>query len=262
MHDLHEVFPETTPIFCLQNGVRNEEEAAHRFLHVYGVMVDLSATQLAPGQVVRTRSTLLSLGNYPLGCDELCQQVAEQLSSAGLEARLHESIMAVKWTKLVLNLNNATLAITSNYMQLALTVPAVSAFMAEVLEEGLHVLETAHIPLNDPDNPYHLADHIAELRAVEENPARINEAQSLPEELRTYPSTLIDLRRKRGQTEAGYLNGEIILLGEKHGVPTPYNSTLLSIVETMAVEGTAPGRYTIEELTELVEQERHKFYGN
>src|SRR5262245_40486128 len=41
VHALREVFPEETPIFCLQNGVRNEEVAAERFLHVYGAMAGL-----------------------------------------------------------------------------------------------------------------------------------------------------------------------------------------------------------------------------
>src|SRR5438270_6056836 len=35
---LREVFSEQTPVFCLQNGVRNEELAARRFLRVYGAM--------------------------------------------------------------------------------------------------------------------------------------------------------------------------------------------------------------------------------
>jgi 2-dehydropantoate 2-reductase len=68
------------------------------------------------------------------------------------------------------------------------------------------------------------------------------------------------LKRKRGETEAGYFNGEIILLGEKYGVPTPYNSTLLNVVETMAAEGTEPGLYTIEELMDQVEQRRLMIY--
>ena len=88
------------------------------------------------------------------------------------------------------------------------------------------------------------------------------EAENMPSELRTFPSTWTDLKLKRGETEAGYFNGEIILLGEKYGVPTPYNSTLLNIVETMAAEGTEPGLYTIEELVDQVEQRRLMIYNS
>jgi 2-dehydropantoate 2-reductase len=68
----------------------------------------------------------------------------------------------------------------------------------------------------------------------------------------------MDLKLKRGETEAGYFNGEIILLGEKYGVPIPYNSSLFIIVETMAAKGAPPGLYTIEELANLVEQRRQE----
>jgi 2-dehydropantoate 2-reductase len=95
---------------------------------------------------------------------------------------------------------------------------------------------------------------------VVEDPEKIHEAESLPEDLRTYPSTWMDLKLKRGDTEAGFFNGEVILLGEKYGVPTPYNSTLLNLVETMAMEGTDPGLYTLEELMDQVEQQRLKLY--
>ncbi|MFN7270389.1 MAG: ketopantoate reductase C-terminal domain-containing protein, partial [bacterium] len=61
-----------------------------------------------------------------------------------------------------------------------------------------------------------------------------------------------DLQEERGDTEAGFLNGEIILLGEKFGVPTPYNSTLLNVVEQLAVERARPGRFSIEQLSSLV----------
>jgi 2-dehydropantoate 2-reductase len=68
------------------------------------------------------------------------------------------------------------------------------------------------------------------------------------------------LQNRRGETEASYLNGEIILLGEKYGVPTPYNSVLLRVVEQMAAEKELPGKYTIEELEELVRQRRLELY--
>lgn len=260
VHQLRETFPEQTPIFCLQNSMRNEELAARRFLHVYGAMAGLCVTQLAPGVVAHTMSNTVSLGNYPLGCDEACAEVAERLARAGFEVTTHESIMAVKWSKLILNLNNATFAIIDQYLQLGLVTPEISDFMADVEEEGLHVLDVAGISVADPDNPIDFNQRLTELRGVEPEAEKLREAASIPVELRTYPSTWTDLQERRGETEAGYFNGEIMLLGEKHDVPTPYNSTLLNLVETMALEGQPPGRYTLEELINLVEQRRLMIY--
>src|SRR5262245_26762002 len=72
---LRETFPEETPVVCMQNGVRNEEVAAGRFLRVYGGMLGISATFLAPGVVAHTRGELLSIGNYPLGRDDTVAQI-------------------------------------------------------------------------------------------------------------------------------------------------------------------------------------------
>jgi 2-dehydropantoate 2-reductase len=251
---LRENFPEETPVVCMQNGVRNEETAAGRFLRVYGGMLGISATLLEPGIVAHTRGELLSIGNYPLGCDGAGVQIAALLEKGGFRATTHESIMAVKWTKLILNLNNATLAIIDKHLQLSLVTPAISNFMADVQEEGLRALDVAGISLEDRNNPYDLKKQLAELRGVVEDHEKICAEANSPVEFRTYPSTWMDLRLKRGETESGYFNGEIILLGEKYGFPTPYNSTLFNVVETMAAKRAQPGLYTIEELADVIKK--------
>jgi 2-dehydropantoate 2-reductase len=259
-HLLRETFSEEAPVICLQNAVRNEEYAAGRFKRVYGAMVGVSATLLGPGTVAWTMSHPISLGNYPLGCDDFARAVAAKLEQAGFRTTTNENIMAVKWTKLILNLNNATLSLVDSYVQLAQVLPDLSRFMAEVMAEGLHVLKAARISLDDPHNPFDLPAIIARQRNMTEDPAAIHAARELAPELCTYPSTWMDLKQRRGETEAGYLNGEIILLGEKYDVPTPYNTTLLNSVEMLAAERGAPGKYSLAELIGLVEQRRLMIY--
>ncbi|MEP7270928.1 MAG: ketopantoate reductase family protein [Acidobacteriota bacterium] len=260
VQELRDVFDEATPIVCLQNGVRNEEWAARRFLRVYGGMAGVSATLVEPGVVAQTLDLLIAIGNYPLGCDETGLAIARDFERAGFKTTTHERIMAVKWSKLVINLNNATLAIIDTWVQLARVTPAIANFMAAVIDEGVHVLETAGIPLEDANNPFRLTTQIAKLRELTDDPERTREAREMPFDLRTYPSTWVDLKQKRGESEASYFNGEIVLLGEKHGVRTPFNSTLLQTVEEMSAELIEPGRYTLSDLEELVEQRRMKSY--
>jgi 2-dehydropantoate 2-reductase len=54
-------------------------------------------------------------------------------------------------------------------------------------------------------------------------------------------STWQSLRRGTGAVEAEFLNGEIVELGRKHGVPTPVNSLLLETMVAMAAGGEEPG---------------------
>lgn len=259
IHELHEVFPQDTPLFCLQNGVRNETTAAERFLHVYGVMIAACVNYLDAGVVSHTLKQDLVIGNYPLGCDETATKVAQDLSQAGFNAVLSGHVMAAKWGKLVLNLTNALLAATGHHLQLAWNLPEVSLLMAEIQEEGLRVVEASGIPLNEGNSPldvYAMTRRSREVGESAPNEEGIRAAESLPETQRTYVSTWVDLQRQHGECEASYLNGEILLLGEKHNIPTPYNFALLDLVERMAAQHTPPGQYSIAEVRELIEQKK------
>ena len=60
------------------------------------------------------------------------------------------------------------------------------------------------------------------------------------------------LARGTGTVEADYLNGEIVLLGRLHGVPTPANETARRLVQRAARQRTAPGSMTPEEFLQAV----------
>ena len=60
----------------------------------------------------------------------------------------------------------------------------------------------------------------------------------------------LHLGRKAHETE--FLNGDIVALGEKLGIPTPYNSMVLELVNRMFAEGLMPGIYTPKELNDLI----------
>jgi len=55
------------------------------------------------------------------------------------------------------------------------------------------------------------------------------------------------LTRSTGSVETAYLNGEIVLLGRLHGVPTPVNELLQMIINEIARDGLPPGQLTTEQ---------------
>ncbi|HEX7475652.1 MAG TPA: 2-dehydropantoate 2-reductase, partial [Dehalococcoidales bacterium] len=61
------------PVFCLQNGIRNEEIAARYFQKIYGVMIRIGAEYLSAGEVTSRRDPpgWLIIGRYPQGSDEV-----------------------------------------------------------------------------------------------------------------------------------------------------------------------------------------------
>jgi 2-dehydropantoate 2-reductase len=158
----------------------------------------------------------------------------------------------MKWGKLVANLNNATHAITGYWLERGMAEVEMRALMLEVREEGLRVLEAAGIAVEPPagePSPIRIRRMTEKLK-LPPDPSR--NVPDLPEEQRTYASMWQDLVLGRPSSEADFLNGEIVALGRKLGIPTPYNSTLLEIVNRMFDNNLKPGIHTPAELRALI----------
>ncbi len=235
------------PIVCLQNGVRNEELAKEEFSQVIAALVNFNATFITPGRIQRTLWNVVGLGLYPQGINSLVENIAQDLQQAGFELHCREEIMRAKWGKLIANLNNATNAITNNSLQQALANDEHRLFMAEVMAEGVRVVEQVGIALDDGG----LFDVRAMINAFYQ-PSLAKQPLPVPAEEHSYPSTWQDLLLGRKRTEASFFNGEIIKLAQPLGLNTPYNSTLLNLIETMAAKGEKPGRYNLADLKAMV----------
>ncbi|OYT72143.1 MAG: 2-dehydropantoate 2-reductase [Chloracidobacterium sp. CP2_5A] len=244
--DLARYFPPPTPAFCLQNGVANEAVVAERFANVYPVLVLFNAVLPEPGRVALTIMDFLAVGRFPSGTDALTAQVAADFAAAGLPTREHPDAMAVKWGKLIGNLNNALLAVTDYYWQKAFADPDMLALMREVMDEGLRVLAAAGVSPADVTGRF-------DIRAqVEAFAAQRVEFANVPPEQRGYPSMWQDLRFRRPETEIAYLNGEIVRLGERHGVPTPINRALVAAIEESIRTGQGVGQFPLARLRERI----------
>ncbi|MBI4472536.1 MAG: hypothetical protein HY646_07695, partial [Acidobacteria bacterium] len=71
-----------------------------------------------------------------------------------------------------------------------------------------------------------------------------------------YPSTWQDVVLRRETTEVEHFNGEIVELGRKAGVPTPYNSALLEMMRELLQKGAMPGLFTMEDVLKRVEEKK------
>jgi 2-dehydropantoate 2-reductase len=71
---------------------------------------------------------------------------------------------------------------------------------------------------------------------------------TLPLGVRRGGSTWQSFVRGATTTEVDWLNGEIVLLGRQHGVPTPINRLLCDVTAWAAANGVAPRSMTTEEI--------------
>ncbi|MEE8290325.1 MAG: 2-dehydropantoate 2-reductase [Candidatus Tectomicrobia bacterium] len=233
------------PIFCAQNGVRNEETVARHFQQVNGVMVLISAKRLLPGEVVHTGNGPVGVGTFPRGLSQAAQDVAAALEQTDLPIYTTENITAAKWNKMLMNLNNATMGLTGMASQEARAHPETRLWLADVFEEGASVLNEVGIAYEGPPGMGAIEERIRELRNLDLKPEVPED-----EELKSRASLWQDLYHQRGEVEADYFNGEIVRLGQEHHIPTPYSRVLLELIKEMAAARELPGKYTIAQLRE------------
>lgn len=229
------VAPPATPVVCAQNGVENERRVLRRFEHTYAMAVVCAATQLQPGVVQAHFSPvagLLDLGRYPRGVDATARSLADVLSAAGFDAEARPDIMRWKYRKLLHNLGNAVEVLCGPAQR-------ASELAMRARAEGEVVLEAAGIEVASAQE-----DHDRRGQLV------FGEAGALsPTESGSWrgSSTWQSVVRGTG-VEADYLNGEIVLLGRLHGVPTPVNALLQQRTTELARSGEGPGRWAPEAL--------------
>jgi 2-dehydropantoate 2-reductase len=217
--------PRSLPVFCAQNSVANERMARERFLNVYGVFVWCPADYLTPGHVQvwsAPRSGMLHVGAYPSGTNALAEAVAAAFRGATFHAEAKADIMRWKYRKLLSNLGNAVDALCGS-------AGRNSGIAQRARREGVACLNAAGISFVADD---------------EEDAARL-EREVHPRTIggveRPGGSSWQSLERRLGTIETDYLNGEIVRLGQLHGVPTPVNALLQYLSQRVARERRPPG---------------------
>jgi 2-dehydropantoate 2-reductase len=230
------VAAESLPVVCAQNGVASERIALRRFRHVYGVCVWLPATHLEPGTVEAQgtpKAGLLQVGRYPAGTDATAEQIGADLAGSGFLAPVTADVMRWKYGKLLANLANAIEAL-SGYR----AVREADGLRRRARVEGTAVLGAAGIG-------YASEQDSAAARRDRVQIVPVNGTE------RTGGSSWQSLTRGTGSIEADFLNGEIVLLGREHGVPTPVNEVLQRLANQAARQRRAPGSISPAEIMAL-----------
>ena len=140
--------------------------------------------------------------------------------------------------KLITNLNNALPALIDGTFHQVYADPFLASLAIRIMREGLNASKKAGIRLESlPDVSVGLT------RLVNFLPVKLaaRVAAARVDRMKTpWPllgSTLQSLRRNR-PTEIDYLNGEVVELGIKTGVPTPLNAKIMELVHQVEQTGT------------------------
>lgn len=219
------------PIFFLQNGVSNELRALRYFPNVHAVTVMMPALYATPGEIIVNSVPRLGLfytGRCPLGTDGADKAFADVMIAADIATKLQDNAMAPKYGKLLMNL--------ANIVGAAFGQGAGPEGLRERLkDEAKAVFKAAGIAWEDvglghPDRKAHMNFQLVE--GVENYGT----------------STAQSLMRGTGSIETDWLNGEIVMLGRQHNVPTPANAYFTQLAHRMLRDGIEPGSVTEDEV--------------
>lgn len=222
-------------VACAQNGVRNEEAALRRFADVYGICVMAPTAYTDPGIVEAYSapvSGMLDIGRYPSGTDATSEAIAEAFSKSTFESIARPKIMRWKYRKLLMNLYNALEALLGPG-----SWP--DEITKAIMDEGEQVLSAAGIDVATEDEDRERRGDLLSL-------ARVRDRR------RGGGSSWQSLARGLGSIETDYLNGEIVLLGRLHGIPTPANTLVQRLAEQAARQKATPGSVSAQDLLSLL----------
>ena len=234
--DLFGEAPGTISVACLQNGVDNERTVLRWFSRVYGVTVMCPAAYLEPGYVIAYSSpttALLDIGRYPEGDDARATAIAGCFNNAAMDSIVRKDIMRWKYSKLALmNLANAVDALCG---------PAArGGELAKLIHrEGIAVLQQAGIDFASKEED---RDRRGDLLRLHEVPGQSWSGSS----------SWQSLARSTGTIETDYLNGEIVMIGRLHGIPTPANEAVQRLANQAAREGWKPGSLEERQVLDLI----------
>jgi 2-dehydropantoate 2-reductase len=222
-------------VACAQNGVENERLVLRYFADVYGICVMLPATFMEPGVVDANgvpNNAILDIGRYPVGVDPTAATVAAAFAASGLVSTPQPAIMRFKYRKLIMNLANLLDALVSDR-------DGIAGLHQRATDEAEACFAAAGIDCASVEEDRHRRAGLLSIKPIDGRK-------------RGGGSTWQSFARGATVNEIDWLNGEIVLLGRRHGVPTPVNAMLQQLARTAAAEHRAPRSLTSEEVEALV----------
>jgi 2-dehydropantoate 2-reductase len=202
-------------VASVQNGVGNEEAIAEHVERVIRGTTFPAGKLLAPGQVqwdVKGDTTFGPFEPRPAPQEEI-ERLADACTRAGMPAAAVTDARGPQWRKVIFNAaTNPIGALTGLTHGRVCEQRELRRLVSGLVDEGKAVAAAQSIEL-DAD-PEELIDHAAKPEVAYDHKA----------------SMLQDVEARR-PTEIDYLNGGIVRFGDEHGVPTPLNRAVWTLVK-------------------------------
>jgi 2-dehydropantoate 2-reductase len=210
------IIGDDTVVMSIQNGMGHEDILAEIVGRekVLAGKTYVGGVLLGPGHVragVAGKETVI--GELDGRVTERVKRVAAEFNRAELLTEVSENIVGTIWDKLFINVaTGAVSGITRLTYGDLYGVPEVEQTAIAAVQEAMDVARAAGVKASFRD-----------ARA-----AWMKAAEGLPPEFKT---SMLQSLENGSPTEIDFINGSVVRRGEKTGVPTPVNRTLVALIK-------------------------------
>jgi 2-dehydropantoate 2-reductase len=205
-----------TTVISLQNGLGHEEilAAVVGRAKVLAGKTYVGGVMLGPGHIISgTRGKQTIIGELDGRLTERVRAIAAEFNRAGLATTASDNIVGAMWDKLLVNVATGALSgITRMPYGGLYQVPEVKAAALAAVGEAMAVARAGDVRLSftEPEQAWQRA------------------AEGLPAD---FKASMLQSLEKGSITEIDFINGAVVRWGERLGVPTPVNATLVGCIK-------------------------------
>jgi 2-dehydropantoate 2-reductase len=206
----------STSVLSLQNGLGHEDilaEIVGRERIVAGKTY-VGGVLLAPGEIiagVAGKETVI--GELDGSVSGRVQAIARAFSQAGLATEVSTNILGTMWDKLLVNVSTGAVSGITRLPYGALyELPEIEGVAIAAVKEAMAVA----------------AGNGVKLATTDARSAWLKASAGLPPDFKT---SMLQSLEKRSITEIDFINGAVVRWGERCGVDTPVNRTLVACIK-------------------------------
>lgn len=205
---------EETRVLSLQNGIGNEEEIGKiiGMEKVIGGITSHGITYIEPGHVRHAGEGETIIGEMDGTITNRIKSIARAFSDCGIITGISENIEEEIWSKAIVNsaINPLTAMVKCKNGYL-LENPWLEHLLEKTCEEGMEVAKAMDMNLDD----------------------LVKKAKDVVTSTSDNHSSMLQSILHGKPTEIDYINGKIVEVGKKYGIPTPINELLMALVKGM-----------------------------
>lgn len=210
------LFADNTVTVSFQNGLGKEEMIGE----IVGMERVIGGTTAQGASFVES-GVIRNAGNLPTVIGELdgsiterVRKIGEAFNTEGFQVIVTDNIQLAIWKKIMANVAINPISALCNFtVGEIFNIPEVKEVIFEALDEAARVANAAGIELEASETK----DVLTQIMGKEGTGTNRS-------------GMLVDVLQKR-KTEIDFINGAIVELGKKYGIPTPINKTLVAAIK-------------------------------